>query len=466
LPRDLRSRVQAAGTQFQSERAHFEANRATVEQAIAAEPDLFRARAAAWRESLGKAQAQLGEADAAMTSLRRLSDANRREDREKVEQELASLASLRSGAVSESEEIRRDAERWLGYKRELPRQLEVMKSAYESVRAWDPATAMALAQKAMVDWPAKKDDLQHRIDALVEFRKQGETAWQSTSEMRTKAEAQDWADIDYAALFAGNEQLHTSLKQLLDGASVTNTLAQQLYVDRNKLLIDLEDGPRQKVRVVETKFSDSSLSDGQTTQQERWENIDEARFHNFRDNIGMVIERKPAGKYDSEAEGTPQAPAYAYVAAPGQSNQYGSWSNGVWQWLPQYLILSQLLRSTHPPITTGDYFDYERARRRGELWYGRSGEYRRPWGDSSRWSRRGSTLRRTIDSIARSSGGGWYRERSRSEQPRALGSGGYSGSKYQTRGTYSGSRYQSRPGGYSKFGSRSYSRGFGRGGRR
>jgi hypothetical protein len=463
LPRQLRSRAEGASTQIQSDRKHFESNRAAVERALTTEPDLFRTQTAPWRDEIRKAQAQLGEAEITVTSLRGLAEANRRQDRQTVERDLAKLDSLRGSAVLATDRIRRQAERWIEYKRDLPHQLETMRTNYEHVHTWDVAAATAPAQKAMTDWPGKKDDLQHRTDALSALKQQGEAAWVSTSEARAKAESQDWAAVDYAALFSGGEQLQSTLKQLSDGTSAMNTLAPQPYVDRNKLLLDLADGPRQKVRVIETKFSNSSLKDGQTTYRERWETIDEARFHELAQNVGTVVERKPAGKYDSEAELTPQAPAYAYIAQPGQLNAYGRWSNGVWEWLPQYLLFSQLLmRSAHPPITSGDFYAYESARRRGESWYGRSGEYRRP-SSSEWWSRRGSAARRALDSLARSSGGsGWYRERPRTSESPSWGSGSYSGSRYQSRGSFSGSRYQSR-GGYRSFGSRSYSRSFSRG---
>jgi hypothetical protein len=466
LPRELRSTVQTAATRLETDRGRFDQNRAAVERALAAEPDLFRTQAAGWRERMSKAGVRLGDANAQLTTLRALAETNRREDREKVEQGLSRFDSARAEALRETEQLRRDAERWLGYKRDLPRHLEAMRTGYETVHAWDAAAAAPAAQKAMLDWPDKRGDLQRRIDALAEVKKQAESAWENTAETRARAEAQDWAAVDYAALFAGAERVQMSVGQLQEGAKTLDALAGQLYVDRNKMLLDLDDdsGFRQRVRVVETKFPDATLQSGQTNQQERWETIDESRFRGLSDNVGMVVERKPAGKFDSEAERTAQAPAYAYVAPPGQANQYGSWSNGVWQWLPQYLILSQLLRGSYGnPITTGDYFDYDRARRRGEVWYGRGGEYRRPWGSSRGWSRSGSAARRVLDSIARNSGGGgWYRERPRSE-PRASGSGGFSGSRYQSRGGYSGSRYQSRGGGFGGFGSRSYSRGFGRG---
>jgi hypothetical protein len=459
LPRELRASVQTTTEQVQTDRSRFQANRAAVESAVAAEAALFAVRAPVWRERLNQAEARLREAETQAASLRTLADENRREDRDKVEQGLQKLRAARAGALDESEQIRQDAERWLAYKRDLPERLTQMRNNYETLQAWDAAAATSAAQKAMVDWPGKRDDLQQRIDRLAETKKAGEAAWESTAGERTAAEAQN-STVDYAALFTAGDRLENSVKQVSEGAATVNALAQQLYVDRNKVLLELDGETRQKVRVVETRFSDGAMKDGTTSEQERWEEIDAARFQQVADKSGMVIERKPAGKYDSEAERTAQAPAYAYVAPPGQANQYGSWSNGVWSWLPQYLILSQLLRgSQYPPITAGDYRDYDQARRRGDVWYGRDNRYRGSSG--GRWSNRGSGARRTLEYLSRSARNsrGWYQERSPGGTPSASGSGGFSGSRYRSRGTFSGSRYQSRGGG---FGSRSYSRGFGR----
>jgi hypothetical protein len=167
-----------------------------------------------------------------------------------------------------------------------------------------------------------------------------------------------------------------------------------------------------------------------------------------------VVERKPAGKYDSEAEHVAEAPAFAYIAPPGQSNTYGGWHNGVWEWLPQYLILRELLQPRYNgPITPGDWQAYDYARRRGDTWYGPGDVFNRSRGGGWTWSSRDSRPYTGRDA------GGFYHERS--STPGYGSGGGFSGSKYQSRGSFSGSRYQSR----GSFGSRSYSRGSFGGGR-
>ena len=44
-------------------------------------------------------------------------------------------------------------------------------------------------------------------------------------------------------------------------------------------------------------------------------------------NLGMAVEHKPAGKYDTESERVAQPAGFAYMAPPGQSNQYGYWDH-------------------------------------------------------------------------------------------------------------------------------------------
>lgn len=344
----------------------------------------------------------------------------------------------------------------MGYKRQLPARLQAMTASYERLRGYDVEAAAPNVGKAMADWPAKKDDLRIRLDRLKSLKSEGERIWESSGALRSAAAAGNAAEFDYATFFQSADRIDQVARESSDGASSLNELAGQLYVAWDKVLLDVDTdhNPPGKVRVVRTKFKDASMAGGESSSEERWENV-AARVKKADDTVGMVFERKPSGKYDVEAERVVEPPAYARVAPPGQSNAYGSWHNGVWSWLPQYLILSQLLNANRGPIHTNDYYAYDQARRRGEVFYGRNNEFR--WRHSPRSTGGGGSA----------TGGGFYRERPNSS--------GYSGSKYQSRGGYTGSRYQSRGGGFSSgggFGSRSRGsfgggRSFGgRGGRR
>ena len=450
LPRNLKSSVVAASEQVSKDRTQFDNQSRTIERALQQEPALFRTQTAAWQSRLQQAQTEMNKADAELSALKKLTEENRRDDTRKVEEGLARLESLRAGSIRQLQPISAEVERWLSYKRDLPKELQAMKADYEAARAFDAESATAPARKATIDWPAKRPDLETRLAALTELKNRAEQTWNTSAELRAQAEKKNDESLDYPALFQSADQLDQAEREIRQGAETVNQLAGQLYVNWDKLLLDVEE-ERERVRFVRTRFPDATLQGGQISHEEKWEPIQPAQREQLERNVGMVIAHKPAGKYDSEADSGPQAPGYAYIAPQGQANAYGSWNNGVWTWLPQYLILSQMLRGpSMPPVTMGDYGSYQRARQRGEVFYGH------------RTSSSGGVLRRTIDRIrgGSSSGGGFWRER---EQPQAVG-GGYRGSRYENRGSYSGSRYQQRGGGY-----RSYSRGMGgfrRGGRR
>jgi hypothetical protein len=461
LPRQLRASVAAETSQLKNDRTAFDQNRQAVERALSGDAELYGARASDFRQRLDRASAGLVAAGTELATLQQLAKANRRTDADKVRQELSRLDSIRAPPVSESAAVRAEVEKWQTWKRELPKRAQAMRATYDGVKAFDLDSAAATARKAMTDWPAKRDDLKGRLDALKGHQAEAEKVWSSTAALRAQVESGKVQGFDYPAFFDSADRLDAVSKDLKAGASSLNDLAGQLYTSWDKILVDAGEDHREyreKFRIVKTKFPDATLENGQTNSEEKWQPVDRAQYRQAEKQIGMTVERKPAGKFDSEAERSVQPPEYAYVAPPGQRNTYGYWDGGIWHWLPQYLILSQMLHMSRPVvITPGDFDAYQAARRRGDVFYGRNDEYRASrngggwsWGNSSSPS-------------TPSSSNGWYKER-----PKSWGSSGYGGSKYESRGGYSGSKYQSKGGGFKSFsrGSGGGMRSFGRGGRR
>ena len=467
LPRHLRDSVAAAATHLASDRSTLDQNRQFVDDAVRKDPALFGNKAEEWRTRIEQDRTRLESTAASLAALQQLAKSNRRTDADKVESELASFDAARQGPVQDSTAIRAETEKWLKWKQELPGRLSSMQASYDQLKSFDLQAAAAPVAKAMVDWPEKKADLQARFDALKASQAEGEKLWNSTAPLREAAGAGRVQDFDYAAFFGAGERLDALARDVKQNTESLNALAAQLYTSWDKVLVDAGDDHgsyREKFRLVRTKYPDATLANGQVTSEEKWEPVSRAQYRDAERTVGMTVERKPAGKYDSEAERVAQPPAYAYIAPPGQANQYGSWSGGVWHWLPQYLLLSQLLHMSRPAITTGDFDAYQAARRRGEIFYGQNNEYRPPSWSAPRGGSGWSWGKGSASSTpGQSSSGGWYKER-----PKSWGSSGFGGSKYQSRGGFSGSRYQS-GGGFRSFGgsaARGAMRSFGRGGRR
>ena len=455
LPASLKKSVDAANGLLLKDKRAFEEDWHEVERYLSDEPALFQAEAASWRSRLDHDRGQLDAAAAKLISVQQLAKANRRTDDYYVERGLNEFNFLRQDALRDATGVRSEAERRLASKRALPARLQAMRASDDALQRIDAEDSIQSVRKAMGDWPAKREDLQTRLDRLKNLKDQGQKIWESSAGLRSAAEANRLADSDLDALLSQADQLDAVVHQARESLAEDNALASQLYTSFDKLLLDVEHGgaPRQKVRIVRTRFPDATLAHGQTTSEERWETLDTFRARDSDESSGVVIERKSAGEYDSEAERSVQPPAYAYIAPPGQANAYGSWSGGVWHWLPEYLFLSQLLHASRRTITAPDFDAYQHARSRGEVFYGRNREYSgpRPSGGSSAPG---------------------FGRLTPFEPPasRTLSPGGYASSRYRSRGTFSGSQYRSRGTfGSSGFGAsggaaRSYSRS--RGGRR
>ncbi len=455
LPRHLRQSVTSAASHLPADRMAFEHNRALIEKAIHDEPVLFQTKASAWHARLDRDRSRLDASAADLALLQQLVKANHRTDSGQVEQWLSEFDSLREDAVHDASQLDDEAQHWLNYKPALPERLQAMRVGYAAVNGFDIDSATPQVHKAMTDWPDKRADLQTRLDALNKSRQEGRELWESTAKLRSAAAANQLTGDDYATLFNAADRLDALARQLPESAAPLNALAAQLYTNWDKILADLDSdrGYREKVRIVR-------VASGQTTTEEQWKSIDRAGFEDARGRVGMTIEHKPTGKYDSEAERVVQPPAYAYVAPPGQSNAYGGWSAGVWHWLPEYLILRQLLHASRAPIVAGDYQAWQNARRRGSIFYGRNNEYYPHWG--GRPGGLGSAFNRSAPPRYSPPAGppstGWYKERPKP----SFGDHTFGGSQYQNRGAFNGSRYQSR----GSFGARSFGRGMSRGGRR
>ncbi len=280
---------------------------------------------------------------------------------------------LREAAVTDASGIQTEANRWLDLKRNTAQHLKHMQADYDQVRTADVSKVTAVLDKAEQDWPAKKSDLDARLASLKSEQPSAEAAWKDAQ----AAASSNNGKPDYAALMADERKLDT----LAAEPEVDQKLARQLYSSYDKVLVDLEPPQgndltaREKIKTVRTQITDVENHQNQTSTQEQWVNIPESTYASLDNDIGMTVEHKPAGAYDSEVQTVPQPPGFAYMAPPGQQNQYGYWEqhNGtsIWTWLPEYLLLREVLWNHHyMPVPSYEYEGYWSARRSGTTYYG------------------------------------------------------------------------------------------------
>jgi hypothetical protein len=385
LPPWLQRDMAAENERLSAAEREVERSEQRVRQEVAQAPDLFASASepAQWATAFRTARENLELSQRDDKELLRLAHARGGDVEARARRLLQEERRLRESAEKESRTADTAATKWLAFRRDLPSSLEGMNREYQTIRSADLtpiANTMARAEK---DWPAKKPDLDDRLAALRAIPQKAQDEWNAAEAARKDAIAGKASGSEVATLIETDDQLARQAQILATGPAELDALCNQLYDSWDKILTDLDESHygedslyRERVKTVRTHFIDVAAKKTETHSEERWTTVPEASFHAVQNDLGMAIAHKDAGHFDAEAVNTPQPPGYAYVASPEQgSNQYGYWThNGgesVWTFLPQYLLLRELLwNHDYRPVAVGEYGAYRMAQRNGRSYYG------------------------------------------------------------------------------------------------
>jgi len=422
LPRDVRKDIAAERTAYAEAQGKFRAAQSKVLGDLQSEHELFDKvpASAEWPQQLTTYSGTLQSAGRDIDQLAELEKSNRRKDADRAKALITEERGLRTSALAQAETVRTTADRWVEMKRNLPETLGRMEQDYRAVHGFDFNPVAAAVQRADTDWPDKRADLDQRLASLKNTVAQDDALWNSTADSRRAGAAADYVHVDFGSLISAADTLHTTASSLPQQADGLKGLSTQLYDAWDKILVDME--PRgseydQKIRTVRTHFENAAAKNGQTTSDEKWVPVPRATFDAQKRDLGMTVEHKPAGKYDTEAEHTPQPAGFAYMAPPGNSNQYGYWENrggqSFWVWYGQYALLRDLLfNRDYRPLDRYEWEEYRRYRSQGSTYYGSDN-------GAPKYGSQGSTTQEH-----------------------------YSGSTFAKRGGFKDSQYASRPGSF------------------
>jgi hypothetical protein len=385
LPPSLEREILAENERVVAAQEDVRHSQERVRQDLAQAPDLFKdaAEPAEWAAAFTSAREKLVSAQTDGNELIGLTHARGQDVEGRARRLLQEERGLREAAVAASKTAESSVGKWLEVWHAPAASVEGMNREYQTIRTADLTPIANTIARTEKDWPAKASDLDNRLAALRAIPAQAESEWGATAVARRDAAAGKAGGQQVATLIETGDLLSQQAKKMADGPDELSGLCSQLYDSWDKILTDLDESHyggdslyRERVKTVRTHYIDLAKKQTETTSNERWTTVSEAAFHAVRNDLGMAIAHKDAGRFDSEAQSTPQPPGYAYVASPEQgSNQYGYWThNGgesVWTFLPQYLLLRELLwNRDYRPIAVGDYGAYRMAARSGVSYYG------------------------------------------------------------------------------------------------
>jgi hypothetical protein len=383
LPRELRREITDASSKLQQTEKQFQRTSDEIRDDLGHSPDLFQSVAGEWRSRISAAKAKLDAAATDRRELEKLEKSGGKDATARVRQLLTDEDRLRREALDEANGIEAKAARWMDFQRSLPHYLARMREEHDAAHTADFAPVSRTVAKAEQDWPAKKFDLEKRLEDLKTAPERAEAQWQATEAARQAAADGKASGAQVATLIQADETIEASTRLSWE-ADQLNLLCGQLYFAWDKILDDLDvehEGPetvyREKVKLVRTHFAEAGDRAPQTSTEERWVTASPAAYQAVENDLGMAIAHKDAGQYDSEAQNTAQPAGFAYIAPPSVgSNQYGYWShdergNSFWTFLPQYLIMRELFWGhSYRPIVVNEYNTYYTYAHSGRTWYG------------------------------------------------------------------------------------------------
>jgi len=386
LPGSLRTQIDAERTALAAAKTQLSGLRIGVASQVQAEPDFFGALPFGhqWPDRFSQAENELATASHEVDQLTSLEKHNRHSDKAAAESLLAQEKKARTKALSDGASVQLDATNFIDERNNLPRHIPEMERNYQAIHAFDFAPVTAAVQRAETDWPEKKSDLEARLAAEQAVATQTDAQWQATAGARAQAAAGKLAPADAGVLVRFEDSLQSSAAALPKQADELKSLSAQLYTSWDKLLVDMQtrgDGNAreydQKIRTVRTQLANAAAKTGDVTSDEQWAIVPKTTYDAMRNDLGMAIEHKPAGKFDAEADRVAQPAGMAYVAPPSQaSNQYGYWDHrdgrDFWVFYGQYALLRDLLSNhDYRPFDRYEYEDYRNYQTRGQTYYGR-----------------------------------------------------------------------------------------------
>ena len=406
----------------------------TVNQEVASDPDLFRSTAAPakWTAEFQNVTETLHTAEETDRDLNQLAARNRAGDRGRAESLLASERALRRQALDRSQAVVFAAGHWVNFRKDLPANLDRMRQEYTAVHSVDLSPLTKIVDQAENDWPNKKEVLDTRLNSIRGIQNDAETLWNKTTSEREQASSNNITESELAQLIEASDAVTADSHNIKEQSTNLQAASGQLYDSWDKILVDLDrDGDdesyRERIKTVRSHFIDVASKQSETSSSEEWIKVPEPAYESVENDIGMALAHKDAGLFDSEAVTTPQPAGFAYIAPESQgSNQYGYWTHdgghSVWTWLPQYLLLRELLwNHSYRPVVLDEYRGYRTAEQVGRTYYGRATPTSPP-----KYGTHGSF---TQTSYASS---------------RYVQTGGYRGSAYASRGSFNEAHAESR----------------------
>ncbi len=251
---------------------------------------------------------------------KKLYDRDREEDAARLTEILGKVETLRSRVLEASIKLHGSVKGAVFFKENREQLLKEAKENHDAIERRAGGRVASTARKASKDFKDKAGDIQTRLAALTTT---SSNAGQWLTSIQTAAGKTSFDDVNIDEVVKSSENLARNRKELETKATDLEKKLDELYYSRDKVLVDLEKRTGSPSYFAKYKTYKITKNRRKPEITEEWVSIPRAEFVKSLDLLGMSVEFKPMGKYESETKKVATPFGFHYVNNP----DFGEWVN-------------------------------------------------------------------------------------------------------------------------------------------
>lgn len=406
-----------------------------------------------WNDRVAEEQKVWASAGKELGESRALLKGNGVNEIKKIERLVESAEQKEARAIAGLEQVRDEVSTLLGYRDTRTEKVKAAKAAAAAIQSLPDTELKAAMEEAQTAFPDKAKLMEGWQAGFELQKREAKTLLTTVEQENQKAESN--SKVDFIAIAKACNGLDELRKRANEENNTRRVRIKQLFIGWDKILVDMviqDTRPftyQHEIKVVTVD------KDGNVTESKELKNVSEKEYKGHEQHLGMALESKPKGLFESEAIKTASAPGMSTVG----NSYYGEWrqegGHRRWHWHDRHRRYTRVIFVRHgPPVYYHSHWTTWRSYRRSRrVWYG-SNRYNRPmFGSTGSWTRSSYAHARYNRSsgyksmINRRRSGGTRRSGSSYGSRRGSSRSGYSSSRRSTpsrsRSSYSSSRYGS-----------------------
>jgi hypothetical protein len=334
---------------------------------VADSPGLFAGEEQPMLATLKRKLGALNDAQPRVKTMRELIEVDRGWDEDELLQHMYAVNQQLEKIESEGQNIRSTLD-YVAQIQNNPKSFTTATERNYSLLRRDATRAMLVAEKALEDWSERKNKIQRPLGKVAALLQSTEKQWEASRDARRTAHLGKAKGAQLRQVLLFNNAV-VSAKDKVKKLDLERLVA-QLYWASEAVLVDMNVKRRGDSLLFQQKLSTLWIRAGEKGPRpqvrEKWRTVNRSTFMRHQKHLGMSLQHKPLGRFNSEQVKTVGIPGLAQMCAPEcGKNDFGSWQGAGderhWVFAPAYAWIASSFWPSEFVMTEAEYANSAKA---------------------------------------------------------------------------------------------------------